>query len=194
MRIESTRDGVGLFFLVAQLCVTPFLVPEWSLAHLAEPVYLATLASIVTSVLILGLRALGRRGSGLERQALALFLAGMPVIYIASWALKPEPGWLAIELLGLCVFAALAFLGWTRSVWFLAGGIAAHGLFWDAWHHGRVTFVPDWYALGCFLVDVGLGIYVATEVPRFRSRGRRSVAILPEQIQTGAQRPDLRAE
>lgn len=194
MQIESTRDGVGLFFLVAQLLLTPFLVPEWSFAHLAEPVYLAALAAILTSLLVLGLRATGRRGSNLERQALALFLAGMPLIYLASWALKPEPGWLAIELGGLVVYATLALLGWTRSVWFLAIGIAAHGLLWDAWHLGRTPFVPDWYALGCLLVDVGLGIYVATEVPRFRPRGRRSVAILPEQIQAGTQRADLRAE
>lgn len=194
MRIESPRDGVGLLFLVAQLVATPLVVPDWAFSHLWQPVYVAAIASILTSLLILGLRVSGRRGSGLERQALALFLAGMPLIYLASWALAPEPGWLGIELVGLVVYGTLAFLGWKRSVWFLAAGIAAHGVFWDAWHHGRVGFVPDWYAVGCFIVDVGLGIYVATEVPRFEEQRRGSVAVLPEQIETGTQRPDLRAQ
>jgi hypothetical protein len=181
MRIESTRDALGLFFLVAELAVTPFIVPDWSLAHLVEPPYLAALASIITSLLILGLWIAGKRGSQLERQVLALFLAGMPVIYLASLALEPQPGWLAIELVGLVLFVGLAFLGWTRSVWFLAGGIAAHGVFWDAWHHGRVEFVPSWYTLGCFIVDVGLGIYVATQVPRFRLRAiSRRAAYSPQ--------------
>lgn len=158
MRSETLRDALGLCFLVLQLIATPFLVPEWKLAHLTEPVYLATVASILVSLLILGLRIAKRRGSDLERHALASFLAGMPIIYIASWVRRPEPGWLAIESVGLVVFVAWAYLGWRRSVWFLATGIVAHGLSWDAWHLGRVAFVPDWYALGCFIVDVGLGI------------------------------------
>jgi hypothetical protein len=193
MRVESTRDGLGLLFLVVQLVMTPFLVPAWTLGQLGTPVYVATVASILTSLFLLVLRAFGERGSALERRALALFLAGMPVIYVASWALEPAPGWLTIELVGVVVFVALAYLGWTRSIWFLAAGIAGHGVFWDAWHHGRTPFVPDWYALGCFLVDVGIGAYVACEAPRFE-RPRPSVAILPEQIESGAQRADLGAK
>ncbi len=35
------RDLVGFAFLYAQLATTIWLVPQWSLARLAEPVYQA---------------------------------------------------------------------------------------------------------------------------------------------------------
>ena len=62
------------------------------------------------------------------------------------------------------IFAVLAVAGLRGSGWYLAVGIAAHGLAWDLWHHGRTTFIPDWYTIGCLIVDVGWGLYAASRV------------------------------
>src|SRR5262245_45526053 len=164
------RDVVGFAFLYAQLAATFWLVPDWSLAHIGEPVYLAALANVVTAAAITVIRLSGRRGSAAERLLLAIFLAGMPLIYVSSWLLAPQPGWLVAELIGTAVFVALALIGWRRSIWVLALGIAAHGLAWDLWHYGHAAFIPNWYALGCLITDVSLGIYVALQAPAFASK------------------------
>ena len=166
-----SRDVLGFALLFAQLAFTVWIIPDWSPSHLAEPPFLAGISGIAVTLAILMLRFTGRRGSRLERGVLAVFLGGMPLIYVASWLLAPQPGWLAIELLAVPVFGTLAVLGVRRSPWFLAAGIAAHGLAWDLWHHGRTTFIPDWYVVGCCGVDLALAAYVALEVPRFLRNG-----------------------
>ena len=42
-------------------------------------------------------------------------------------------------------------------------------LAWDLWHYDHATFIPNWYALGCLITDVSLGIYVALQAPFFAS-------------------------
>jgi hypothetical protein len=175
------RDLGGLACLYAQLIASWWIVPDWSLSHLGEPVFLAAIGGIATSVSIALLRLSGMRGSSAERALLALFLGAMPFVYVASWLVSPEPGWLGIELVGVMIFVPLAVLGATRSAWFLAGGIAAHGLLWDVWHHGRTSFVPDWYTIGCLVADVGIGLYTATQVPFFR-RDHDPVAASPRPL------------
>ncbi|MDX2166030.1 MAG: hypothetical protein SF182_03170 [Deltaproteobacteria bacterium] len=161
------RDLVGFAFLYAQLLSTFWLVPDWSPAHLLQPVYLAAVGGIVTTFAITGIRVSGRRGSVIERLLLAVFLAGMPLIYLSSWLLAPQSGWLAGELLGVAWFVGLAIAGWRGSIWWLAIGIAAHGVGWDLWHYRHATFIPNWYAVGCLLTDLSLGLYVATQAPAF---------------------------
>lgn len=167
---SRSRDLIGVACLYAQLVASWWIVPEWSLSHLGEPVFLAAIGGIGTSLLLAMLRLRGMRGTAVERFALSLFLGGMPFVYLASWLVAPQPGWLGIELVGVVVFVALAFLGATRSAWYLAGGIAAHGLLWDLWHRGHTTFVPDWYTVGCLVADIGIGLYTATQVPHFDAR------------------------
>ena len=43
---------------------------------------------------------------------------------------------------------------------------------WDAFHYGRAPFVPDWYVVGCVVIDLAMGIWVAGQVAGWRSRGR----------------------
>jgi hypothetical protein len=163
-------EALAFVALYAQLAAVFWVVPRWSLAHFREPVYLAVAAGIATTLWITALRVRGLVGSSYERVALVLFLAGMPLIYLWSWLRSPEPGWLGLELVGLAVFVGLAGLGLVRSAWFLAVGIAAHGLGWDLWHYGRTPFVPDWYTVSCLITDVGMGFYAAVQVRRFRTR------------------------
>jgi hypothetical protein len=169
---RTPRDLLGLACLYAQLGASLWIVPDWSPS--AEPVYLAAVGGVATSVFIAILRAAGMRGSAVERTALALFLGGMPLVYVASWLVAPAPGWLGIELVGVAIFVPLAVLGMTRSAWFLAAGIVAHGLGWDLWHYGHTPFVPDWYTIGCLVADVGIGIYAAIEAPALDGFSARS--------------------
>src|SRR6267378_7774566 len=80
--------------------------------------------------------------------------------------------WIWVELLGLALFAAFAALGLKNSTWFLAIGIASHGVAWDSWHYKNSAYVPNWYAVACLLVDLTLGAYVAARVPVYREEAR----------------------
>ena len=126
---------------------------------------LAFLVAGATIVLLALTRLAGPAGVAVERAFIALFLAGMPVVYVvSSMAHRSGGAWLALELLGLLLYGGLAVGGWRRAPWLLAAGIAAHGLAWDAWHLVGPSYIPPWYALGCLLVDVGVAAYVATRL------------------------------
>ena len=164
---SPVRDLVGFALLYAQLAATFWIVPDWSPSHIGEPTYLAGVGNVVGTFVISAIRLSGRRGSIAERAYLALFLGAMPFVYLSSWILTPQQGWLLPELVGVAIFVAAAVLGWRGSIWWLAFGIAAHGLFWDLWHYGHTAFIPDWYTVGCLITDVSLGVYVALLAPAF---------------------------
>lgn len=178
-------DALGLAAFVAMTFAAALVVPDLSLSLVGQPVFSAVMASAIVLTLVTVLRARGRRGSGLERLSLALFLSLMPTVYLMSWLrFGGGAGWLGTELAGQVVFGALAIAGLRRSPWLLAIGIAGHGILWDAWHYGRTPFMPDWYAIFCAVIDVGLGIYVATQVPAWQpgtgsSEASHTVGIRP---------------
>ena len=153
------RERLALGLLVVSTVVAVWGVPaaSWRTSG-ADPCHLATIAGVATVLLLVVARFLGERAQHVERLALAAFLAAMPLVYVASWFwARPGgegTGWLWIELAALPVYAGLALLGLRRSPWLLVAGIAGHGLLWDAWHHGRTSFVPDWYATGCRILRV----------------------------------------
>ena len=136
-----------------------YLVPSWRVDELLDPCHVAMAASCLTIALLYLARSMGVKGAAFERIVLALFLAGMPLIYIA------RGGWRSHEAFGLPIYGTCAVLGLWRWPWLLATGIAAHGLGWDSWHYfGASAYIPSWYSLGCLLVDVGIGIYAAVRV------------------------------
>lgn len=170
---RSTTRARELWFAVPAVAATLALVwvlPDAPWLHLDQPAYLGALGYLVVVGVVLAQRLRGRRGSRLERRCLAVFLAGMPVVYVASWsAAGGGPGWLGIELVGIAVFWPLAALGAVRSPWYLAGGIAGHAA-WDLWHHGLTAYVPEWYTLGCLVVDLAVAIYVSGEIDAWRAQ------------------------
>jgi hypothetical protein len=167
--MKTDLDALGLAAFAATTFAAALVVPDLSLSLVGQPVFSAVIASAIVLTLVTVLRARGRRGSRLERLFLALFLSLMPTVYLMSWLrFGGGGGWLGSELAGQVVFGALAIAGLRRSPWFLAIGIAGHGILWDAWHYGRTPFMPDWYAIFCAVVDVGLAIYVATQVPAWQ--------------------------
>jgi hypothetical protein len=148
------------------------LAPESPLRHLGEPAYLAMPAAIGVLGLLLALRLRARCSLRLESALLAAFLAGMPVVYLWS-ALRVPGGAVALESVGLLIFAAIAVLGYARrSLLLLAFGIAAHGLLWDFWRHGRAGYIEPWYPMGCLLVDVALALLVLAMASAARDAAR----------------------
>ena len=168
-RIEWTTYAIAV---AANLYVIRSL-PESPFHHLLEPTYLASLSSIVV-VLVLGASRFAARGRRIDRQIFALFLGGMPVVYAWAAILRGDTLDLAVETIGILVFGGLAIVGYRRGPWLLGAGIVAHGLAWDAWHHGRSAFIADWYSMGCLIVDLGIGLYaLARLTPRSRSLSSR---------------------
>jgi len=148
--------------LVAATAALVWMVPANPLAHLDQPPHLAVLGYALTLITMAALAPLGARGHRHLRRALAGFLIGMPLVYLASWVLHGRGWWgLAVELAGLALYATLAALGQLRSFRLVVAGIAAHGL-WDLAHYRQTDYIPDWYTLACALIDAALGLYLWT--------------------------------
>jgi hypothetical protein len=116
-----------------------------------------------------------------ERNLLAGFLVGMPLVYVARYLFASTGHtanfWFWVELLGTIIFIALAVLGVRRSPWFLVIGMVLHGVAWDTWHYGTSTYIPDWYVIACLAVDLAFGAYLAARVPAYQSASRSEMKI-----------------
>ena len=141
--------------LVAATASLAWIVPESPFAHLDDPSHWGVLGYLGCVGALAGRWWRGRLRP--PRRLLAIFLTGMPLVYLANWLRwGGDPTWLGIETVGLILFGTAAWLGCSRSGLLLASGIATHAV-WDAAHLGGPSFVPDWYATGCAIVDVALG-------------------------------------
>ena len=80
------------------------------------------------------------------------------------------------ELIATLLFAGAAILGFRTSLWLVAVGLAAHGIF-DAFHEGLVANpgVPAWWPAFCGAYDVAASLCLAlllrlSPPPRARPR------------------------
>jgi hypothetical protein len=91
-----------------------------------------------------------RRPPGPQRRGYAVALVVASAIYLAFALPTLDARWLLVEAGGVALFAALAWLGWARSGWWLSAGWLAH-VGWDLLLHGggEPGFVPAWYPLLC---------------------------------------------
>jgi hypothetical protein len=80
----QVKEKLALGFAAVLTAVSLYLVPSWQGA-LTDRCHLAGIFAAATMILLLATRHLGRRGILIEHRLLALFLAGMPLIYVASW-------------------------------------------------------------------------------------------------------------
>jgi uncharacterized membrane protein len=165
------KERIALALATLLTAIGLWMAPSWQAIRTDVCLHALVIAG-ATIVLLYVTRLAGARGTAIERIVLALFLAAMPLVYILRWVTKRDGAgseWLWLELLGFVVYAALAVLGLKVSPWYLAGGIAAHGIAWDLWHYFmQETYMPHWYAIACLLVDIGLGVYVAARIPAWR--------------------------
>lgn len=168
--------GGAALFLAAAACV--LVVPESPLRHLDDPCHLGIIGFLLVLAAISLLRLTSAPAAG-ERLVLATFLAGMPIVYLGRLALHPHATafWWWIEGSGVVLFLAGAALGWRRP-WFLAPGLAAHGL-WDLAHHERAPFIEGWYTLACAVVDGAMAFYAATRGAAWRGRERAGAPLVP---------------
>jgi len=164
----SMLERLAFVGLVGQLVFTLFIVPTSPFAHISEPIYLAAVSSSSLTVALMVMRMRARRDVHLEKLLLALFLGAMPMIYTLTALRNGESSSvLAVEATAIVLFGGLAVIGFVDSPWYLAAGIAAHGIIWDGSHHAEHLVVPGWYAVFCLVVDVMLAAYVATQVKVF---------------------------
>ena len=174
--VTKAQSAIQTILLIALSIVTGwmlYMVPSWT--ALGDPFLLGAVATAVTLACLWLTRWLGSRAMKFERAWLAIFLVGMPLVYMLGWLAARNlaaTSWILVEFLGLALFAALAVLGFKNSPWFLVVGIAGHGIAWDSWHYKNSAYVPDWYAVACLLVDLVLAAYVAARVPAYRQAWR----------------------
>ena len=139
------------------------LAPHSALYDFPTAETLAGLATVVVAIALVVLRCLPKRRLRFERLIYAVFLAAMPFIYLAAALKQGSSSDIAIELVGVPVFAGLAVFGYYKSFLALGLGLAAHGLGWDLWHHGSASYIAGWYPSACLLVDLALGFLVFTQ-------------------------------
>jgi len=100
-----------------------------------------------------------------RRIAEGITLAIIAAIYIGFALAERHAGNLAIEVIFAVAVVAIVFVGLQQSPYWLAGGLAAHGV-WDLLHtHDHHVLgtreVPHWYPPACLAYDFPLAIFVA---------------------------------
>lgn len=171
---QALKDVLGIIALVGSCIATCFLIPDLPWHHIGDPAYGGAMSALLVLAAIFIARLFGTRGAKAERIIFALFLIGMPQVYLGGWLRAGTwiGPWLLLELLGAAIYTTFGVMGLLRSPYFLVLGIAAHGLLWDSWHYHHVKYIPDWYAIGCLIVDVGFALYAWSRVPMWRAHGR----------------------
>lgn len=110
-----------------------------------------------------------------EVRLLALGLVVAALVYVAFALSRADGRWLALEAIGLALFAGLAWLGLRVSLWWLALGWVVH-VGWDVGLHLDRTqpLVGPWYPLACVgfdLVVAGFLLSMARTARSERARG-----------------------
>ena len=100
-----------------------------------------------------------------RRTAVGITLAIIAAIYIGFALAERDAGNLLIEVVFAIAIIAVVFVGLEQSRYWLAGGLAAHGV-WDLLHHHSrpvlgTREVPRWYPPACLVYDFPLAIFVA---------------------------------
>ena len=174
--LTSVRETVQTVLLIIVSFVGTWLALYSVPWHVSgDPCVIAAAASGVIVTCLWLTRWRGSRGLIFERNLLAGFLVGMPLVYVARYLFasgRPSSRWFWVEILGTIIFAALAVLGLKRSPWFLAIGMVLHGLTWDIWHYRNSTYIPDWYVIACLAIDLAMGAYVAARIPAYHRATR----------------------
>ena len=112
------------------------------------------------------------RISGFDRDRAFYSTVLIPVAtyYILFAAMAPSQSPWLIESIIAGVFVAIAAIGFRSSLWIVAAGLVAHGVFDLA--HARLVDnpgVPSWWPAFCMAYDVALGAVMAL----FLAKGSR---------------------
>lgn len=163
---SSSQDALALIALFCSVAGAAWMVPVSAWGDLVDPAARQGPLIVLLVPVLLALRRGGRMAVIWEKRILSVVLAAMPLVYLESGVLHGAGTWLALEAMGVLIFAAWAWLGYRRDPWVLALGLAAHGIAWDSWHHGS-HYIASWYASACLIIDIGLAAYVALQRDRY---------------------------
>jgi hypothetical protein len=123
------------------------------------------LVAVILGVVVAGFAAM----SGFDRDRsfwpTVLIVVGAYYPLFAVMGGGPHPA-LEIEIAAALGFAVLAFLGFRKSLWLVAAGIAGHGLFDFFVHHVLVTNpgMPAWWPGFCGTIDLVMGGWLAFRI------------------------------
>lgn len=94
-----------------------------------------------------------------RRVHFAVGLVVAALVYVVFAISRGAIDSLLVELGGVALFTAIAFLGMRYSRWFLAVGWAAH-VGWDLLLHpaGAASYAPWWYPIVCIGFDLVVAI------------------------------------
>ena len=100
-----------------------------------------------------------------RRTAEGVLLAIIAAIYIGFALAERHAGNLLIEVAFAGAIIVVVFIGLQHSSYWLAAGLAAHGV-WDLLHHHSrpvlgTREVPRWYPPACLAYDFPLAVFVA---------------------------------
>ncbi len=146
-----------------------------------RPLEYLVLDLLVGAVLALAAIRFGRRlQPAREHRFYAVGLIAAAFIYVVFSLRADAYLWLAVEGGGLVLFGSLAYLGLTRSAWFLVAGWLAH-VVWDVGlHYGMNTpFVPAPYPGWCLSFDVVIAVYIAVRRKKWPRPGAAPTLLQP---------------
>lgn len=92
---------------------------------------------------------------------LAIFLSAIAGVYLGFSVLDGRISTILIEGTVMAVFIALALVGLKFSLWILAFGYFAHGV-WDCLHHPKLvtTRIAPWYPPFCAVYDWSVAAFI----------------------------------
>lgn len=109
---------------------------------------------------------------------LAVGLTVAALVYVVFAAIAGAWGWLAVELGGVLLYGAFAWLGAYRATLWLAAGWALH-VAWDAGLHlagPGAAIAPSAYPLLCIAFDALVAVAIALGLHRRAAGGREPKA------------------
>lgn len=163
MAAAQTQERIALVVLWGAIayCWFGLLTPaRSSIEYLTNPAYCAMAGATLSAALYSAIHIVATHSELWRRRLLALFLAGMPLIYLWGAILVGDTPVILLEIVGAFIFIPMAVFGYRKSMLVLGVGIAAHGIAWDLWHHHRATYMEPWYPIGCLVVDLSLCLVV----------------------------------
>lgn len=161
---QPARLALWVLWGVIAYCWVDLLPPTSSLLeYLRNPAYFAMLAATLAAAFYSATYIFVADSHAWRRLQLALFLAGMPLVYLWGAIVAGDRTAVLLEAFGMAVFMPMAVFGWRRSIRILGLGIAAHGIAWDAWHHGHAAYMEAWYPVGCLVVDLAFCLVAIAE-------------------------------
>lgn len=148
------------------------------LEYLINPAYVAMIGATVSTAVYSAVAVFIESPIIWKRALLALFLAGMPFVYLWAAVLSHDPGAVVLESVGALIFVPLAVLGYRRSFSILGLGIAAHGIAWDVWHRSHASYIEPWYPVGCLIVDLAFAGVALAGAVRIKAKVAEEPAVL----------------